>query len=118
MKPNNYKLCLATTFSLCCLLAPETVTAKEIFLHSENLVDTYQKNCKNDVTQITQNSDNVDSNYKENFTLKTAYLGKKTNHRHHNVESTVSENVELKFTVSQQKTGLAAKSGKKPPRKG
>ncbi|HEY9294801.1 MAG TPA: hypothetical protein VIQ31_00240, partial [Phormidium sp.] len=66
----------------------------------------------------TKNGDIVGSNLEEKFMLSSAYFGKNTNNVIPNVESTVSKNVELKTSVSKQTTGLAAKGGKKPPRKG
>lgn len=111
MESNIYKLCLASSFSLFCLFTPKTTTAQEIFLSSANFSEQYQQITVNSVISITDNL-NVSS------TISTTNINKSTNNPKRNVRITNSRNVELKSSEIQAITGLVAKGGKKPPRKG
>lgn len=111
MKSNIYKIWLASSFSICCLIAPEIVTAQEIFLHKNNFVSEYQQNTETSVTSVTQNRE-ISS------TTNATKIGKTTHEPKHNVANTSSENPEIESSQSQARTGLGAKGGKKPPRKG
>lgn len=111
MKSNIYRFWLASTFSLCCLLVPKTVTAQEILLSKDNFYLQYQQMTLDSVICITDNL-NV------NFTTNATDIGKTTNNPQHKVAITNSKNAELESSESKVRTGLEAKGGKKPPRKG
>lgn len=111
MESNIYKLCLASSFSLFCLLTPKTVTAQEIFLSPIHLESQYQEITINSVTAITKDL-HIDT------TITTTTISESTNTPKQNDIITNSRNLEMNFSQSPDKTGLAAKGGKKPPRKG
>ncbi|MFB2939356.1 hypothetical protein ACE1B6_29235 [Aerosakkonemataceae cyanobacterium BLCC-F154] len=111
MNSKIYRICLASSFSLCCLFTPKTATAQAIFLYPDNFVDDYQLIALNTVISVTQNRE-------INCTNKATNTGTTTNNPAHNVAITNSKNLELQSSQSKVKTGLEAKSGKKPPRKG
>lgn len=111
MESNIYKLCLASSFSLFCLLTPKTVTAQEIFLSTINLDSQYQEITINSVTAITKNL-NTDT------TISATDTSESTNTAKRKGIITNSRNEEMNFLQSPDKTGLAAKGGKRPPRKG
>lgn len=111
MESNIYKLCLASSFSVFCLLTPKTVTAQEIFLSPTNLGSQYQEITINSVTAITKNL-NIDT------TISATDTSESTNTPKQKRIITNSRNQEMNFSQSPDTTGLAAKGGKKPPRKG
>ena len=111
MKLNIYRFGLASSFSLCCLLAPKTVAAQGFFLFSDNFSHEDQQMTVNSVIQITDTLD-------INFTNDATYIGKTTNNPKHKVAITNSKNSEFQSSESQLRTGLEAKGGKRPPRKG
>ncbi|MBE9228749.1 hypothetical protein IQ264_25390 [Phormidium sp. LEGE 05292] len=111
MKLNIYRFGLASSFSLCCLLAPKTVAAKEFFLSQQNFDYEYQQMTVNSVMEITETLE-------INFTNDATYIGKTINNPKHKVAITNSKNAEFQSSESQVRTGLEAKGGKKPPRKG
>lgn len=111
MEFNIYKLCLASSFSLFCLLVPKAATAQNLFLSVNDLSSEYQKNTGNSVTLITEKL-KIDS------TISATDISKTTNSPNQNVTITNSRDVEIDFSQSQDRAGLAAKGGKKPPRKG
>lgn len=111
MKSNIYRLWLASSFSLSCLLAPKIATAQNNFLSINNSLGSEQQISLKSVTYVTQNL-NI------HFTTNATYIGKTTNNPKRNVANTNSENAEFKSLESKARTGLEAKGGKKPPRKG
>lgn len=111
MKLNIYRFGLASSFSLCCLLAPKTVAAQAFFLSLDNNCHGYQQMAVNSVMEITDILD-------INFTNDATYIGKTTNNPKHKVAITNSKNAEFQSSESQVRAGLEAKGGKKPPRKG
>ncbi|OKH30484.1 hypothetical protein NIES2119_30895 [[Phormidium ambiguum] IAM M-71] len=111
MESNIYKLCLASSFSLFCLLTPKTVTAQEIFLSTSNLDSQYQEIIINSVIAITKNL-NIDT------TISATNTSESTNTPKQKGIITNTRNEEMNFSQSSDTTGLAAKGGKKPPRKG
>ena len=111
MKSNIYKFWLASSFSLCCLLAPKAATAQEIFLCGDKFSAHYQQITIKSVTEVTQSLD-------ISFTNNVAEIGKTTNNPKHNLTITKGKNTEFNSSESEARTGVAAKGGKKPPRKG
>ncbi|MBE9228748.1 hypothetical protein IQ264_25385 [Phormidium sp. LEGE 05292] len=113
MKLNIYKLWLASSFSLCCLLAPITLSAQEISPQklTNKFVSQNQLIVAKLVIQGIKTSNIVLSN-------SPTSQEKITNNVSRNAAITVSKNVKLRFLESQHRIGLGVKSGKKPPRKG
>lgn len=111
MESNIYKLCLASSFSLFCLFTPKTATAQEIFPSTNNFGEQYQQVTVNSVTSITRN-------LHASSTTSTTNISKITNNPNQNVTAIYSRNLQIKSSQSQAVTGLAAKGGKRPPRKG
>ena len=111
MESNIYKLCLASSFSLFCLLTPKTVTAQELFLSPTNLESQYQEITTTSVTAITKDL-YIDT------TISTTHISESTNTPKQNDIITNSRNLQMNFSQTSDTNGLAAKGGKKPPRKG